>query len=362
VRISLLPLKRALVTDIITGVYVVKFDYNFHLIRRDDGPVKMRVDFTNLEGYWDGITNATTKRKRSLDEHVSFDDWKSHIDTVKKRTGEWGRDEQISKTSLALRQTNNLDKRWWGTFTAWLTKLTTIEKQETGVLPMTFSRFFNLFSGRLFCKSDTGLTFTAGLDVTADISLEMNTRYSYYFSGTLLPTPDYDMYAFVRTQPKVMAGITLSGDASLTYATVPKKLINTLTYPGLAIKGIAAVGPMLDIWGQLDGGVTVSGSMRAGVTYTLQPIEMYLPNDDDTRNKAEQDLESNDVDQEGIEPTFEANVKASVDFNVRVSPELNMGIQVGGKIGSFDVWLAIFVLSTSFTLLFPLSGLHLSSC
>lgn len=165
----------------------------------------------------------------------------------------------------------------------------------------------------------------------------MDTRYSYYFSGTVVPPAINDMYAFARTQPKVLAGVTLSGDAQLAYATQPKKLINTLTYPGLAIKGIAAVGPSLDVWGQLSGAVTVSGQMRVGVTYTFQPIEMYLPNDDETRNRAEKDLEDNEVDQEGLEPTFEANVQARVDFNVTVSPELNLGIQVGGQVGPFDV-------------------------
>lgn len=202
---------------------------------------------------------------------------------------------------------------------------------------MSFGRYFNLFSGRLFCKSDTGVTFTAGMDITADIGLQMDTRYAYYFSGTVVAPKVNDMYAFVRTQPKIFAGITLAGDAALGYATDPKRLINTLTYPGLAIKGIAAVGPSLDIWGQLDGSVTVSGQMRAGVTYTLKPIEVFMPNETGTHNLAEAAFNDTSYDEEGISPTFEANVQAKVDFNVRVSPEVSMGIQIGGQIGPIDV-------------------------
>lgn len=214
---------------------------------------------------------------------------------------------------------------------------------------MTFAKFFNLFSGRIFCRSDTGITFTAGLDITADMQLVMDTRYSYYFSGTIVPPKINDMYAFARTQPKALAGITLAGDAQLAYATQPKRLINTLTYPGLAIKGIAAVGPSLDIWGQLSGAVTVSGQMRVGVTYTFKPIEMYLPNNNETHDRAEADLEDNQVDQEGLSPTFEASVQARVDFNVTVSPELNMGIQVGGRIGPFDVSGSPLITGSLFT-------------
>ena len=319
---------------------MLKFDYNFHLIeRQEEEPVKIRIDFTNLEGYWDEITNGTVSsnsKKRDLDHHVSFSEWKSRIDDAKKRTNDLKkRHTTTGVAELAVRDKDR-EKRWFGKFLEWLEKITTLESKEVGVLPMAFGRFFNLFSGRIFCRSDTGVTFTAGLDITTDLQLNMDTRYSYYFSGTVVPPRINDMYAFARTQPKVMAGITLAGDAQLAYATEPKRLINTLTYPGLAIKGIAAVGPSLDIWGQLSGAVTVSGHMRVGVTYTFKPIEMYLPNTDETHNRAEEDLEENQVDQEGLEPTFEANVQARVDFNVTVSPEFNMGIQVGGRIGPFD--------------------------
>jgi hypothetical protein len=323
------------------GIYVIKFDYNFHLIeRQEEEPVKMRIDFTNLEGYWDEVTNGTvtnstasSRKKRDLEHGVSFSEWKSRIDLAKRKTNNFKRETTARTADMVVR---TKDKRWFGPFREWLNKLNTLESEQTGVLPMAFAKFFTLFSGRIFCRSDAGVTFTAGLDVTTDLQLHMDARYSYYFSGTVVPPRVNDMYAFARTQPRVMAGITIAGDAQLGYQTEPRKLISTLTYPGLAIKGIAAVGPSLDIWGQLTGSVTVSGSMRAGVTYTFQPIEMYLPNNDDTLNRAEAALEDNQVDEEGLEPTFEANVQARVDFNIHVSPELNMGIQVGGRVGPFD--------------------------
>lgn len=36
-----------------TPVYKMTYDYNFHLVTRDDGDVNLRVDYTNLLGYWD---------------------------------------------------------------------------------------------------------------------------------------------------------------------------------------------------------------------------------------------------------------------------------------------------------------------
>ncbi|KAI0385398.1 chitinase A1 [Hypomontagnella monticulosa] len=344
------------------GVYVVKFDYNFHLIGRQSGdnstnstsPINLRIDFSNLNGYWDQVTNSSadsgnTRRKRSMDDNLPFHEWKKRIEVAKldKRNLDDFTAQPTHKTDITRRnglelqarhstatKHARLNKRWWGSFGGWLDKLTTIEKSAQGVLPMGYAKYFTLFSGRIFCRSDTGITFTAGMDVTADLQLQMNTRYAYYFQGSLSGVKE--MYAYARTQPKVGAGITLSGDAQLGYGTEPRKLINTLTYPGLAIKGIAAVGPSLDIWGQIDGTITVSGSMRAGVTYTFKPIEMYMPNTDTTHDMASKELEDNSIDQDGLMPSFEANVKAEIDFNIRVSPEINMGIQVGGRIGPLD--------------------------
>ncbi|KAL4860436.1 hypothetical protein BDV12DRAFT_205062 [Aspergillus spectabilis] len=53
-------------------IFRVKFDYNFHLIRCDDGPVNMRIDYTNLLPYWDEVTHSDpAARKRSFQEPMS---------------------------------------------------------------------------------------------------------------------------------------------------------------------------------------------------------------------------------------------------------------------------------------------------
>lgn len=50
----------------------LKFDYNFHLIKRDDGPISTRIDYTNLLPYWDEVTNSDpAAKKRSVHERLS---------------------------------------------------------------------------------------------------------------------------------------------------------------------------------------------------------------------------------------------------------------------------------------------------
>ncbi|KAJ3495219.1 hypothetical protein NLG97_g3552 [Lecanicillium saksenae] len=319
------------------GVYVVKFDYNFGLIKpRADEQVNMRVDFTNLMDYWDTITAAKPDKRRSVHDHLPFDDWKRHVDKAK--TGSiMDHGEKVNGTTTFSATSNSInesgiEKRWFGSFINWLKKITTITKEEKGVIPMGISKMFTLFSGRLFCKNDAGATITAGIDITTEVSIEMQGKYAYYFSGTVVPPSIIDTYAYVGAQPRLYAGIAIDGNAELGYNSPTKRLITTLTYPGLSIKGIATVGPSLDLWGRIDGSLRVSGNIKAGVSYTFSPIDVYLPNEDRSHDSASTELSNSNVD-EGLQPTFEANVKAEIDFNIRVTPEIDMGIKVGGGLG-----------------------------
>jgi hypothetical protein len=206
-----------------------------------------------------------------------------------------------------------------------------------------------LYSGRLKCSNDAGVTITAGLDITTEVALTMHMTYSYYLSGSIVPPQVSDAYAFVRTQPSISAAINIRGNADLSYASQVRKVIETISYPGLAIKGLAAVGPTLDLWGQIGGGVTVAGNLRVGAKYTMSPIELYLPNDEKTYSRATAALANNSMDQTGLEPTFEAQVKAAVRFDVNLTPEVDMGIKVGGFFGIntlVDAHVAAFVNTT----------------
>jgi hypothetical protein len=86
----------------------------------------------------------------------------------------------------------------------------------------------------------------------------------------------------------------------------------------------------------LDSELTIRGAMRVGATYTFKPIEMYMPNTDETKSKAEASL-GELKKEEGFQPDFKANVEANVRFDVLVTPEVNLGIKIGGGMGAFKV-------------------------
>jgi hypothetical protein len=110
-------------------IYELKIDYNFHLIKRQDQPINMRIDYTNLLGYWDKLTNtpADSKRKRSVyGEHITKDEWHDRIEQAKETHGKLRKRQTIQKRTMTTEmelQDKRLVKRWWGTFLNWLGRL-----------------------------------------------------------------------------------------------------------------------------------------------------------------------------------------------------------------------------------------------
>ena len=56
---------------------------------------------------------------------------------------------------------------------------------------------------------------------------------------------------YFSVEPSAYLGLRILGNARLQYTSGEQKLIDTLSYPGLSIKGIAAVGPTLDVTGEV---------------------------------------------------------------------------------------------------------------
>ncbi len=84
-----------------------------------------------------------------------------------------------------------------------------------------------------------------------DADVEMEATYAYYFSGTIVPPAVTGTYAFFSLEASAYLGLRMEGNARFQAGTGRKKLLDTISYPGLAIKGIAAVGPTLDLYGEV---------------------------------------------------------------------------------------------------------------
>ena len=276
-------------------VYSLKIDYAFHAIKRADSKVSLRVDYTNLMPYWDEMTGP----------------------------------ESGVGTGIAKRH----EKRWWGEFSEWLKKLTTVEFSDIGKFPITIQKKFLLYRYRKGCPRGTSV-LRAGLDVTAETRFDMHARWAYYLSGSILPTLDvHKTYAYFGVEPMAEVILEMKGSATVSVQGKPVKIIDTLSWPGLAIKGIAAVGPTVDIYGQMEAGITLSGQLRAGARVQFPKYELYFPQDDDSEEFQQWNAPRQDAAEKmpGAVPILDARVTARVDVDFILEPHLNLGIRVGGS-------------------------------
>lgn len=340
------------------GVWELKFDYNFHLIKRqsDDGQtVNMRVDYTNLLPYWDEMTaGEPDKKKRSTSMPPPPRPGSPEFADLLRRSDEAKRHNASVQADVDFRQTQpeeaeqpqevepRVVKRWFGTFVNWLKKMNTVESKDAGDLDMSYTQSRLIYSKRKGCPK---AKLQAGLDVHADAQLNLNSRYAYYVTGTIVPPHVDDTFAYFAIQPDAYLGIRVNGNARLRVETERKKLVDTLSYPGLSIRGLAAVGPTLDVYGQIKGEVQIAGRMQIGAKYTFEQSEVYFPRNSDSSSyqKIFGDTDELTTQKTGLEPRFSAAVKAEANLDVIVTPEANMGIQV---LSIVDAQVSAFVDNT----------------
>ncbi|PHH88171.1 hypothetical protein CDD83_7878 [Cordyceps sp. RAO-2017] len=329
-------------------VYELKIDYDFRAIRhkRHAQPVNIRVDYTNLRGYWDSMTVGEALSKRSADGSLpKLTDWHERVNGVIQRDKALRRRAKapvnITKPMEAGGgQGGRLEKRWWGEFTAWLAKLTAIKKSHLGVLPLGWADTINLFRSKKGC---IGSGASASLTIDLEAAVNMDLTYAYYFSGTVIPPSMPDAYAYLGMEPTAYVGLHIEGSAQMQYKSEQTKLIPTITYPGLAIKGLVSIGPSLDIYGQIEGTVTISGEARAGAHVNFGKAEVYWPQDHESSQKYQKllgiDSRPSVPDRDFLTPVFEADVELDAGLDVTVQPQANFGIQIGG--GSLTAGLTI---------------------
>lgn len=79
-----------------SDVYDFQFDYNIGLVKRDTGRLSIRLDYSNVPGYWDAVVDSPGKEKRDLNTLVDRffdngkkDDWYSKFNGLqfKKNNG-----------------------------------------------------------------------------------------------------------------------------------------------------------------------------------------------------------------------------------------------------------------------------------
>ncbi|KAK4116057.1 hypothetical protein N656DRAFT_841568 [Canariomyces notabilis] len=294
-------------------------------------------DFTNMLDYWTDVTDTPAKARRELQtgQSLAYHEWrhkvsraKSSHDRMRRRQADMvsGAVTRLDKRDNEVTSESPRAKRWFSSFINWLSKITTVGKSNAGFLTMAVQKSVLLNRAFVGCSRTN-----AHMSIYLDAEAAMDATYAYYCSGALGGVVPTATYAYFAMQPYMYLGLTVTDGARLEYRSPRAKLLPTLSYPGLAIKGLAAVGPTLDVWGQTICVVQISGTMQAGARYTFEQAEIYWP-DDGAAAPVLQGLVGDTAEPvaSGLAPEFQAAVPAYVDLDINVTPEAHLGIQIGG--------------------------------
>uniref|UniRef100_A0A093VIR1 chitinase n=2 Tax=Talaromyces marneffei PM1 TaxID=1077442 RepID=A0A093VIR1_TALMA len=273
-----------------TDTYELTVDYDLAGASAErSGDVNFRVDYTNLLEYWKDITDTPSKRR----------------------------------------------KRWFGGFSAWLSKMTSITKKDQGYLPMEYDETIKLFHAQGYCPD---LNITATVDLDANIHLALRAQYGYYFEGAILPTPSLiAAYGYFSVAPEASILFTLRGEAVWQSTTGTQSIISGITFPGLSIKGLISIGPELELTGKMDASLSISGELNAGVVASWPRAEVYFPQDDGGSDATimPKDIVGDDPQTFSVDPIFDASLTAEGNMALTLTPQVKFGISVlGGSLMS----------------------------
>ncbi|KAJ8130004.1 hypothetical protein O1611_g3626 [Lasiodiplodia mahajangana] len=268
-------------------VYDLEIDYDLAAAAEDEkGDVRFRVDYSNLESYWDDVTDEPAEKR----------------------------------------------KRWFGAFKTWLKKVTTITKEDEGSLPLEYWDKRKLFHFERVCPASQA---KVTVDLDAEIRLQLNSNYAYYFEGNILPSPKVNSaYAYFAVDPIISVGMTLRGEATVQTNTEEVYLISGVGFPGLSIKGLISIGPELDVTASMDASLSVSGVVDAWVVAEWDTASVYFPQDEGGKDASEEPGENGDALEDGsspsytITPTLEASVEAEGHLSLHMTPQVRFGITV----------------------------------
>ncbi|KAJ0414559.1 hypothetical protein BJY00DRAFT_318644 [Aspergillus carlsbadensis] len=190
----------------------------------------------------------------------------------------------------------------------------TVTKSELVVIPLIWARTFPLFYAQSSCP---GASFHANLGVDLEANLVMDATYAYYLSGTFIPPSKPEAFAYFGMSP-----------------TARKTIIDTLAYPGLAVKGIAAVRPTLDVYGEIRGVITLHGEVNTGAQVSVGKAEVYWPQNKDAKDEYKELLGLKSGTQSpgpfSVKPVFKASVAVNAQLDIEITPEASIGIKIGG--------------------------------
>ncbi|KAJ7264087.1 hypothetical protein B0H12DRAFT_1102814 [Mycena haematopus] len=287
-------------------VYSLTFDYAFTDISEDNGPIYMRADMTDMPGYWDEIIDSPPDGSSS-----------------------------VRKRNLNFHQPRGLEKRWFGSFSAWLAKLNTLTTSDSISRNYHWSDTYTIFHQEESCPN-----FQSSLDISVSGFAAVNTQFGYYLEATIVPPAVQQAYVYFKAGAGAEAAFTITGIASASWNSGRYELVN-FGFPGLYYPGLLTLGPSLHLYGELSGQLSLSGTYKTSVSYTFPNLDLSFGKQDSNAgqsNFGSAVAPTNNYG--GFDYGVGWNVELSGTADVHLIPSLQLGVSVlGGSLINAQVFV-----------------------
>ena len=301
------------------GVYDLTFDYDFARVPRDAGDTQMRIDYSNMEGYWDSVVDKAgeTKKKRSLAEMSG-----NHKRWLEE---EWRDDLHNGGLSRA-----ELHKRWFGSsILEWLKNLVSVAGADPKFSHSIDEKITAVIVDERFNCPIGPATLQATLHAEVQAHIKVDTSFGLTIITTMTFPPDLsNSYLYVKNKGEVTATFSLDAIASLSYSSGNRELFGLENFPGATFRvpGILTVGPNFRLLASLEASVVLAGHLESQVNIASWSIQQTYPQQEPGFQP--QDLQSLNRDGTQIlgQPTFDYSVAASGEIVTHLLPTITFGI------------------------------------
>ena len=301
-------------------IYDLTFDYDFRRVPRDLGDTQMRIDYSNELGYWDKVVDkAAKKRKRSLEGFEG-----SH-----KR---WLEDAWREDVHGGLITREELHARWFGSdIVDWLKGILN-GVTDAPLVSNTYSDDFTLIlldeKVGPCPMGPQGTLVSGNLNVQAQTHVEIDTNFGFTLITTLSFPPDLsNSYLYFRNKGKVTAKFTAQAAATATFDSGDIKLLSADQFgAAFAVPGILTIGPNFQLFGNVQGQVTLGAYFESNVNLAQWDVRQTYPDaDHDWDPEASKDPDR-DGTQELLSPEWQYGISAAGFITAHVKPTVTFGI------------------------------------
>lgn len=300
-------------------VYDLTFDYDFARVPRGVGDTQMRIDYSNMEGYWDSVVDRAgeTKKKRSLASMSG-----NHKRWLEE---EWRDDLHNGGLSRA-----ELHKRWFGSdIVEWLKNLVSVAGIDPKLSHSIDEEITAVIVDEKFNCPVGPVTLQATLRAEARAHIKVDTSFGLTIITTMTFPPDLsNSYLYLKNKGEVTAKFTLDAIASLSYSSGNRELFGLENFPGATfhVPGILTLGPNFRLLGSLNAGVVLAGHLESQVSIASWSIQQTYPQQEPGFQP--QDLQNPNRDGTQIlgQPTFDYSVSASGEIVTHLLPTITFGI------------------------------------